>query len=106
MTTKKLSYVIEVGPLAKKQKTCGNKGSLSKLVATPPTVLIPPFPLTPKAVDVESILFHRLGEMVTITNNDSTPSTQHPPIAPTDVPSQEELDVLLERFPILSNMSF
>ena len=57
-------------------------------------------------MDVESILFHELGETITIIDDDSMPSPQHPPIVPADVPSREKLDILLELFPIFTNMSF
>ena len=62
------------------------------------------FPLAPKAQDVENIPFHGLKETVTISGDDSIPSVQTPPVALVDVPNREELDVLLERFPIFTNM--
>ncbi|KAL6339290.1 hypothetical protein AAG906_028006 [Vitis piasezkii] len=42
---------------------------------------IPPSPPTPKAQEVENIHFHGLGETVTISGDDSTPSVQTPPTA-------------------------
>ncbi|KAL6327907.1 hypothetical protein AAG906_027315 [Vitis piasezkii] len=54
--------------------------------------------------DVESIHFHGLKETVTISGDNSMPSVQTLLIALVDVPSREELDILLERFPIFTNM--
>ena len=45
-----------------------------------------------------------LGEKVTISGDDFMPCARTLLIAPIDVPSQEELNVLLERFPIFTNM--
>lgn len=101
---KMLTEAITVDPLAKKQKTGGEKGSSSKLVATPPLMSVPPSPSMPKAVNVKSILFHGLGETITISSDDFIPSTQPLPTSPTDVPSQEELDILLEHFPTFTEM--
>lgn len=53
---------------------------------------------------MESIPFHMLGEKVTISGDDFTPCAHTMLIAPIDVPSREELNVLLERFPIFTNM--
>lgn len=53
----------------------GKKGSSSKLVATLPTTLIPSSPSILKSDDVESIPFHCLRETITVSNDDSTPST-------------------------------
>lgn len=55
-------------------------------------------------MNVKSILFHGLGETITISSDDFTPSTQPLPAAPTNVPSKEELDILLEHFPIFTEM--
>ena len=57
-----------------------------------------------KAQDVENIPFHGLKEMVTVSGDDSIPSVQTTLVALVDVPNREELDVLLERFPIFTNM--
>lgn len=77
----------------------GEKGSSSKLVDTPLLAHILPSPPIPKAKDVESIPFHGLRKMVTISGDDSTSNAQPPPTAHVDVSSREELDILLERFP-------
>ncbi|KAJ9697226.1 hypothetical protein PVL29_009139 [Vitis rotundifolia] len=53
---------------------------------------------------MESIHFHELGEMVTISSDDSMLSAYTPPTAPIDVLSREELDVFLEHFPTFTNM--
>lgn len=58
-----------------------------------------PSPLVPKAKDMESIPFHGLRETVTISSDDSTSNAQPPPTAHVDVSNQEELNILLERFP-------
>lgn len=50
-------------------------------------------------MDVESITFHGLGKTITISSDDSTPNAQSSSVVLTDVLSQEELNVLLERFP-------
>ena len=65
---------------------------------------IPPSPPAPKAQVVESIFFHRLGETITISSDDSMPSAHIPPTTLIDVPNREEMDVLLEHFPIFTNM--
>lgn len=50
------------------------------------------------------ILFHGMDELVTISGDDSTPST-HPPLAiSVDVSNREELDELLKRFPTFIDM--
>ncbi|KAL6319701.1 hypothetical protein AAG906_026770 [Vitis piasezkii] len=59
---------------ANKQKVRGKKGSSSKLVATLPTASILSSPSILKSDDVESISFHCLGETITVSNDDSTPS--------------------------------
>ncbi|KAJ9678913.1 hypothetical protein PVL29_020960 [Vitis rotundifolia] len=100
----RLIEAIEVRPLAKKQKTSGEKGSSSKLVVIPSLALISPSLLISKVKGVESIPFHKLREKVTISGNDFTPNTQLPSAAHVDAPSQEELDILLKRFPIFINM--
>lgn len=82
---KKLSKVIEVRPSTKKQNTSSEKGLSSKLVVIPLTTSIHLFPFVPKVVDVESILFHGLGETITILGYDSTLSAQPPSVAPADV---------------------
>lgn len=94
---KRLNEAIKVGPLTKKQKTGDKKGSSSKLVTTPQASILLS-PSIPKAQDVESISFHGLGETITISSNDSTPSAQISLAAPTDVLCWEKLDILLERF--------
>lgn len=87
---KKLNEAMEVRPLTKKKQNKGGKNGLSsKLVVTPPSVLILPFLPYPKARDVESIPFHGLGEMVPISGDDFTLSTQTPPTTHIDVPSRE-----------------
>lgn len=55
-------------------------------------------------MDVESITFHGLGKTVTISSDDSTPNAQSSSVVLTDVLSQEELNVLLERFPTFIEM--
>ena len=40
-------------------------------------------------MDVESILFHGLGETITILGDDSTPSAQLSSVAPVDVPNRK-----------------
>ena len=98
-----MNEVIEVGPSSKKQMTNEN-GSFSRLAANASPISIHPSPPASKAQDVESIPFHRLGEKVTISGDDFTASAHTLLTAPIDVPSREELDVLLERFPIFTNM--
>lgn len=108
---KRLSELIVVSPSsAKKLKTSIEKGSSSKPCLTPSIVSIPYSLPRNKPKDVESILFHGVRENV--RGDDSTPSTRPPLNASTDVHSQEELDVLLERFstfmdlePLMANMS-
>lgn len=82
----------------------GKKGSSSKFAITPPLVSIHPSPPVPKAQDVESILFHGLGKMITISGDDSTPSAQTLSAAHVDLLNQEELDFLLECFITFTNM--
>lgn len=94
---KRLNEAIKVGFLTKKQKTGDKKGSSSKLVTTPQASILLS-PSIPKAQDVVSISFHGLGETITISSNDSTPSAQISLAAPTDVLCREKLDILLERF--------
>lgn len=53
---------------------------------------------------MENISFHGIEETFTISSDSSTPSTQPPLNAFTDVPSWEELDVLLEHFPTFVDM--
>lgn len=67
-------------------------------------MLIPLFLPFPKAQDVKNTPFHELGETITISGDDSTPSMQTLLTALVDVPSWEELDVFLEHFPIFTNM--
>lgn len=82
----------------------GKNGSSSKLATTPPFVSIPLFMPTPKAQDMESIPFHGLEETITILEDGSMPSVQTLSATLVDVPSREELDVLLKRFPTFTNM--
>lgn len=82
----------------------GKKGSSIKLTVTPLSVPIPSSSSISKAQDMENILFHRLREMVTISSDDSMPSTQTLSTAPIDVPNREESNVLLECFPTFTNM--
>lgn len=82
----------------------GEKGLSSKLTVTPLIASVPSSPSVLKAVDVESIPFHELGETIIILGDDSMPNAQPLSVAPTDVLSQEELDVLLERFTMFINM--
>ena len=100
---KRLNEAIEVRPSSKKQRT-GKKGSSSRFAPTSPLMSLPLSPLAPKTQVVESIPFHGLGEMVTISSDDSTPSAHIPPTALIDVLNREEMDVLLEHFPIFTNM--
>lgn len=110
---KRLFELIVVNPSsAKKLKTSIEKGSSSKPCLTPSIMFIPYSSPRNKPKDVESILFHGVRETVSISGNDSTPSTQPPLNASIDFHSREELDVLLERFstfvdmePLLANMS-
>ena len=53
---------------------------------------------------MKGISFNSLGETVTISSDESILSAQPPLVAFIDVPSQEELDVLLERFPTYISM--
>lgn len=53
---------------------------------------------------MENISFHGIEETFTISSDSYTPSTQPPLNAFTDVPSWEELDVLLEYFPTFVDM--
>ena len=100
---KRLNEAIEVRPSSKKQRTA-KKGSSSRFAPTSPLMSLPLSPPAPKTQVVESIPFHRLGEMVTISSDDSTPSAHIPPTALIDMPNREEMDVLLEHFPIFTNM--
>ena len=97
---KRLNEAIEVRPSSKKQRTV-KKGSSSRFAPTSPLMSLPLSPLAPKTQVVESIPFHGLGEMVTISSDDSTPSAHIPPTALIDVLNREEMDVLLEHFPNL-----
>ena len=63
-------------------------------------------------MDVERIPFHVVGKTITISGDDSTLSAQPFLAAFVDIPSQEELDILLERFstfvgmePLVSHMN-
>ncbi|KAJ9671161.1 hypothetical protein PVL29_027240 [Vitis rotundifolia] len=92
---------MEVRPLTKKKQNKGGKNGLSsKLVVTPPSVLILPFLPYPKARDVESIPFHGLGEMVPISGDDFTLSTQTPPTTHIDPPTSN----INKFFPILETI--
>ncbi|WJZ85640.1 hypothetical protein VitviT2T_005162 [Vitis vinifera] len=71
-------------------------GSFSRLAANASSISIHPSLPASKAQDVESIPFHGLGEKVTISGDDFTASAHTLLTAPIDVPSREELDVLLE----------
>lgn len=110
---KRLSELIVVNPsLAKKLKTSIEKGSSSKPCRIPSIVSVPYSSPRNKPKDVENILFHGVRETITISGDDSTPSTQPPLNASADVHSREELDVLLEHFstfvdmePLMANMS-
>lgn len=82
----------------------GEKGSSIKLVVTPPPVPIPSSLPISKAQDMENIHFYGLREMVTILSDDSMLSAQTSSVAPIDVPNREELNILLECFPIFTNM--
>lgn len=84
---KRLNEANEVGLSTKKQKTSNKKGSSSKLTIPPFFMLIPPSSLVLKENDVESIPFHKQGEMVTILSDDFTPNAQPLPIVHADVPS-------------------
>lgn len=94
---------IEVELSSNKQRT-DEKGSFSKLAANTSFISISPSPPAPKAQDMESIPFHGLGEIVNISGDDSMPSVHTPLVAPVNVLSQEELDVLLKHFPTFTNM--
>lgn len=61
---KKLSEAIKVGLSTKMQKMGSEKASSSKLIVIPPTMSIHLFPHVLKVVDMESILFHELGETI------------------------------------------
>ena len=100
---KRLSEAIEVESLSKKQRT-GKKGLSSRLATNALSIPIPLSPPTPKAQNAKIIPFHRLGETVTISGDDSTPNVHSLSVALIDVPSREELDVFLERFPTFTNM--
>lgn len=100
---KQLNEAIEVGPSSKKQRT-GEKGSSSKLAATPLLMSIPPSLPAPKVEDMESIHFRGLVETVTISSDDFTLSAYTPLATPINVPNREKLDVILERFPTFTSM--
>lgn len=53
---------------------------------------------------MESIHFHELGKTITISGDDSTSNAHTPSAALVDVPSREELDVLLDHFSTFTNM--
>ncbi|KAJ9689144.1 hypothetical protein PVL29_014679 [Vitis rotundifolia] len=100
---KRLTEAIEVGSSSKKQRI-SKKGLSSKLVANASSIPIPPSPHAPKAQDEKNIPFHKLGEIITISGDDSTPNAHFSLAAPINVPSREELDVFLQRFPIFTNI--
>ncbi|KAJ9705779.1 hypothetical protein PVL29_003738 [Vitis rotundifolia] len=110
---KRLFELIVVGlSSAKKLKTSIEKGSSSKPCPTHFIVYIPYLSPRNKLTNVESISFHGIGETITISGNNSTPSTQPSSNASIDVHSRDELDVLLKRFstcvdmePLVANMS-
>lgn len=79
-------------------------GSSSKIAITTPTTAVLLSSSVLKAMDVESIAFHGLGKTITISSDDSTPSAQSSLVVPIDVLSREELNVMLERFPIFIEM--
>ncbi|KAL6330640.1 hypothetical protein AAG906_003251 [Vitis piasezkii] len=68
------------------------------------SIPIPLSPPTPKAQNAKIIPFHGLGETVTISGDDSTPNVHSLSTALIGMPSWEELDVFLERFPTFTNM--
>lgn len=59
--------------------------------------------LVVKQSNVETIPFHFIGEHVVIPSG-SIPNLQPHPTTTIDVPSQEELDELLKRFPTFTDM--
>ena len=78
------------------------EGLASKSVVTP-TTIAPLFMLVIKQSNVETIPFHFIGEHVVIPSG-SIPNLQPHPTTTIDVPSQEELDELLKRFPTFTDM--
>lgn len=80
------------------------EGSFLRPCPTPSVAIILPSLATIKSVNAESISFHNIGETISISSDDSTLSVQHPPVVIANVPSREELDVLLKRFPTLIDM--
>ena len=70
-----------------KETKDGWKGLSFKLAINASSILIPPSSPAPKAQDMENIPFHGLGETVTISSDDSMPSTHTSLVAPADVPN-------------------
>lgn len=80
------------------------KGLTFKPISTPPMVVVPLSSPIVKSSTIENIPFHGVEEPVTILGGDFTLSVQPPLVVSIDVPSGEELDELLERFPTFIDM--